>query len=112
MPNKENLKEYAKSQGLDPATEEGKKAMLQKIQDEVNTYKKGGIHYGQFPERWLPAALVICEEPWTEQNHLVNSTMKVVRGKVEKYFAWRIDYAYTEAGKNLFNEKNLKAMEN
>ena len=112
VPNKENLKEYAKSQGLDPATEEGKKAMLQKIQDEVNTYKKGGIHYGQFPERWLPAALVICEEPWTEQNHLVNSTMKVVRGKVEKYFAERIDYAYTEAGKNLFNEKNLKAMEN
>ena len=112
VPNKDALKEYAVSQGLDPKSEEGKKAMLQKIQDEVNTYKKGGIHYGQFPERWLPAALVICDEAWTEQNHLVNSTMKVVRGKVEKYFADRIEYAYTEAGKSLFNEKNMKAMEN
>ncbi len=110
VPNKDALKEYAKSQGLDPASEEGKKAMLQKIQDEVNTYKKGGKHYGQFPERWLPAALVICDEPWTEQNHLVNSTMKVVRGKVEKYFEDRINYAYTEEGKNLFNEKNMAAL--
>ncbi|MBR3648205.1 MAG: AMP-binding protein [Paludibacteraceae bacterium] len=109
VPNKENLKEYAKRQGLDSATAEGKKAMLQKIQDEVNTYKKGGKHFGLFPERWLPAALVICDEPWTEQNHLVNSTMKVVRGKVEKYFADRIAYAYTEEGKNLFNEKNMAA---
>ena len=110
VPNKDALKEYAKSQGLNPASEEGKKAMLQKIQDEVNTYKKGGKHYGQFPERWLPAALVICDEPWTEQNHLVNSTMKVVRGKVEKYFEDRINYAYTEEGKNLFNEKNMAAL--
>jgi len=34
-----------------------------------------------------------------------------VRGKVEKYFSDRIDYAYTEAGKQLFNEKNMAAME-
>ena len=110
VPNKDNLKEFAREQGLDPASDEGKKAMLQKIQDEVNTYKKGGKNFGLFPERWLPAALVICDEPWTEQNHLVNSTMKVVRGKVEKYFADRIDYAYTEEGKSLFNEKNMAAL--
>jgi len=110
VPNKDALKEYVRAEGLDPATEKGKKAMLQKIQDEVNTYKKGGKNFGLFPERWLPAALVICDEPWTEQNHLVNSTMKVVRGKVEKYFADRIDYAYTEEGKSLFNPKNMAAM--
>ena len=111
VPNKDNLKEFVRAKGMDPATKEGKQAMLQKIQDEVNTYKKGGIHYGLFPERWLPAALVICDEPWTEQNRLVNSTMKVVRGKVEKYFEDRINYAYTEEGKNLFNEKNIKALD-
>ena len=49
-------------------------------------------------------------EQFTEQNHLVNSTMKVVRGKVEQYFADRIDYAYTQEGKNLYNEKNMQAV--
>ena len=36
--------------------------------------------------------------------------MKIVRGKVEKYFADRIDYAYTPEGKLLYNEKNLESL--
>ena len=64
-----------------------------------------------FPEKWLPAAVVVCEEPWTEANGLVNSTAKVVRGKVEKYFEKRIEYAYTPEGKQLVNPQNLKALD-
>jgi len=109
VPAKDALKEYAKQQGLDPESEEGRKCMLQKIQDEVDSYKKGGRNYGLFPEAWLPKALAVLDEQFTEQNHMVNSTMKVVRGKVEEYFADRIDYAYTDEGKQLFNEKNMKA---
>ena len=41
---------------------------------------------------------------------MVNSTMKIVRGKVEEFYQDRIDYAYTEEGKNLFNEKNLASL--
>jgi long-chain acyl-CoA synthetase len=83
--------------------------MLDKIQDEVNSYKNGGSRGGIFPEQWLPRALAVLDEQWTEQNHLVNSTMKVVRGKVEQHFADRIEYAYTPEGKDLYNEKNLAA---
>ena len=58
----------------------------------------------------LPAAIVVCEEPWTEQNGLVNSTAKVVRGKVEKHFEKRIEYAYTPEGKQLVNPQNIAAL--
>lgn len=109
VPNKEALQGWAKAQGKDPETVEGKRAMLDKIQDEVNSYKNGGSRGGIFPEQWLPRALAVLDEQWTEQNHLVNSTMKVVRGKVEKHFADRIEYAYTPEGKDLYNEKNLAA---
>lgn len=109
VPNKDMLKEYAQSKGTDPKTDEGKRLMLQKIQDEVNEYRKGGKHYGEFPEQWLPKALAILPEAFTEQNHMVNSTMKIVRGKVEKHYQYRIDYAYTPEGKDLFNAKNLAA---
>ncbi|MGN0235410.1 MAG: AMP-dependent synthetase/ligase [Paludibacteraceae bacterium] len=109
VPNKDTLKEYAQSKGVDPKTDEGKRLMLQKIQDEVNEYRKGGRHYGEFPEQWLPKALAILPDAFTEQNHMVNSTMKIVRGKVEQFYQDRIDYAYTPEGKELFNEKNLQA---
>ncbi|MBR3565223.1 MAG: AMP-binding protein [Paludibacteraceae bacterium] len=111
VPNKDALREFAKSQKLDPKSDEGKKAMLQKIQDEIDAYRKGGKHQGMFPENWLPKAVAVLPEAFTEQNHLVNSTMKIVRGKVEKYFADRIEYAYTAEGKNLFNEKNMAALD-
>ena len=109
VPNKDTLKEHAKSLGLDPATEEGKKAMLQKIQDEVNEYRNGKFA-GMFPEQWLPKAIAVLPEPFTEQNHMVNSTMKIVRGKVEEFYADRIEYAYTPEGKELINEKNMAAL--
>ena len=112
VPNKELCKDWLKKNHpeLDPKSEEGKKAMIQKIWDEMNTYRKGGKHEGVFPEKWLPTTLVICPEPWTEQNGLVNSTVKIVRGKVEKAYADRIEYAYTAEGRNIFNEKNLESI--
>ena len=109
VPNKDTLKEHAKALGLDPATEDGKKAMLQKIQDEVNEYRNGKFA-GMFPEQWLPKAIAVLPEPFTEQNHMVNSTMKIVRGKVEEFYADRIEYAYTPEGKELMNEKNMAAL--
>ena len=109
VPNKEALKEYVKAQAIDPNTEAGKKAMIQKIQDEVNEYKNGK-YAGMFPEQWLPKAIAVLPEAFTEQNHMVNSTMKIVRGKVEEYYADRIEYAYTLEGKELFNEKNIASL--
>ena len=109
VPNKEALKEYVKAQGIDSATEAGKKAMLQKIQDEVNEYRNGKFA-GMFPEQWLPKAIAVLPEAFTEQNHMVNSTMKIVRGKVEEYYADRIEYAYTPEGKELMNDKNMAAL--
>lgn len=109
VPNKDSLKEYAKSKGLDASTLEGKQAMLQKIQDEVNEYRNGK-HANIFPEMCLPKAIAVLPEAFTEQNHLMNSSMKIVRGKVEERYADRIEYAYTTEGKELLNEKNIAAL--
>ena len=102
VPNKDALR---------AAAGDDKEAQLALIQKDIDSYRKGGVHEGMFPEKWLPAAVVVCEEPWTEANGLVNSTAKVVRGKVEKYFEKRIEYAYTPEGKQLVNPQNLKALE-
>ena len=77
---------------------------------EINKYRAGGDHAGEFPERWLPAGLAIVDEAFTEQNGLVNSTMKVVRSKVEEHFRNRLDYLYTPEGKPVENAENLAAL--
>ncbi|MBQ2113111.1 MAG: AMP-binding protein [Bacteroidales bacterium] len=109
-PNKEALKAYAKEQGLDPETKEAKVKMLELLQDEVNMYRKGGRNFGAFPERWLPAAVCVLPEPWTEQNHFLNSSMKVVRGRVEEAYKANMEFAYTPEGKNIVNDVNLASL--
>ena len=109
-PNKEALKAYVKELGLDPETKEAKVKMLEKLQDEVNMYRKGGRLFGAFPERWLPAAVCVLPEPWTEQNHFLNSSMKVVRGRVEEAYKANMEFAYTPEGKNIVNDMNMASL--
>ena len=111
VPNKDNLAEFVKAQGLDPKSREGREAMLLKIQAEIDTYKTGGPHESLFPDRWLPTAVVICDEAFSIANGMMNSTMKMVRRKVEEHYAARMDFAYTTEGRPIVNEQNLKALE-
>ena len=109
VPNKEALKEWVNGKGIESTSYEGKVEMLQKIQEEVNEYRNGK-YSNMFPEQWLPKAIAVLPEPFTEQNKMINSTMKIVRGKVEEYYAERIDYAYTLEGKELLNPRNVEAL--
>ena len=109
-PNKEALRAYAKELGLDPKSEDAKVKMLEKLQEEVDMYRPGGRNNGMFPERWLPAAVCVLPEPWTEQNHFLNSSMKVVRGRIEEAYKEHMEYAYTPEGKNIVNSKNLASL--
>ena len=111
VPNKDNLAEFVKAQGLDPKSREGREAMLLKIQAEIDTYKTGGPHESLFPDRWLPTAVVICDEAFSIANGMMNSTMKMVRRKVEEHYAARMEFAYTPEGRPIVNEQNLKALE-
>ena len=77
---------------------------------EIDKYRAGGVFAGEFPERWLPAGLAIVDEAFTEQNGLVNSTMKIVRSKVEERFRERLEYLYSPDGKQVENSENLKAL--
>ena len=110
--NKETLKAYVKHKNphLSWESKEAKEMALNKLQRELNEYKKGGRHEGQFPERWLPAAIGVIGEPFTEQNGLVNSTMKVIRGKVEERYADRLEGLYSPAAKEISNPENIAAL--
>ena len=110
VPNKEALKRYLAHLNLNLDTEEGRKAAVKKLESELAKYRKGGEFEGMFPERWLPTTFAVLAEPFTEQNQMINSTMKMVRGKIEKAYAARIDYMYTAEGKQTQNQQNIDAL--
>lgn len=110
--NKEALKRYVsrKKPQLSWDTTEAKELALTKLQREINEYRKGGKFEGVFPERWLPAAVAVLGEPFTEQNGLVNSTMKIMRSKVEERYAARIESLYASGAKEIINPENVAAL--
>lgn len=109
-PNYEAISATLRHQNINFDTENGKIEALKLIESDLNHFKKGGRFEGEFPERWLPRAVAVLEEGFTEQNKMMNSTMKIVRGRVTEHYKDRIEYLYRGEGKQIANEINLKAM--
>ncbi|MDR1610228.1 MAG: AMP-binding protein [Candidatus Symbiothrix sp.] len=112
VPDKEQLKRYVKETKPDADwdSHEAKELALYKIQDIINQYKTGGIYAGEYPDRWLPTAIAVLPEAFTEQNQLLNSSLKMVRSKIEAHYKDRLEYLYKPEGKNIVNPLNLESL--
>jgi long-chain acyl-CoA synthetase len=76
------------------------------LDGEIAKYRDGGLWAGRFPSRWLPSAVAVLGEGFTEQNHLMNSTMKMVRSRIVDFYRNRIDDLFTAEGKEIDNPQN------
>ena len=90
VPNQDAVLAYLSHHGLTAGSAEAKAAVARLLEKEIDAYRAGGKHAGTFPERWLPARVGVLDEPFTEQNGLVNSTMKIVRGRIEARYKDRL----------------------
>jgi long-chain acyl-CoA synthetase len=111
VPNQHALKIYLEEKNLTADSDEGKRAVITLIESEVNEYRTNGKYGSMFPQRWLPVAIGILQESLTEDNGLMNSTLKVVRGKVMDRYQELIDYLYTPDAKAVTNERNIEEVE-
>jgi long-chain acyl-CoA synthetase len=110
VPNMAAINHELEKRGLKPGSDEALTEALKLLQQEVDAYKAGGKFAGMFPERWLPATIAVLPEAFTEQNHLLNSTLKMVRGKITEYFSDELNFLYTPEAKNIVNQKNIDAL--
>jgi long-chain acyl-CoA synthetase len=86
-------------------------AALKLIESEILEYRTGKKHGEMFPQRWLPAAIGILPEGFTEDNQMLNSTMKMVRGKITDRYNDLIRYLYTPEAKNICHSRNTDILE-
>jgi long-chain acyl-CoA synthetase len=110
VPNIVAINRELDQRGIQPGSVEGNRATVEIIQSEIDAYKHGGKFAGSFPERWLPAHWIVVPESFNEQNHLMNSTMKIVRGKIVEFYAGELQFLFTPEAKNIYNESNMKAV--
>lgn len=106
VPNKEAVLKWLKDNGMNHKNVDGQDAALKMLEGEINKFKSGGAFAGQFPDRWIPTAAAVLGEAFTEENKFLNSTLKMVRGKITEFYKNRIDYLYTPEGKEICNHQN------
>ena len=82
FPSREAVKGSLAENHIDPSSTEGIDAALKLIETELLEYRTNGKYGDMFPQRWLPAAIGILKEGFTEENRMMNSTLKMVRGTI------------------------------
>lgn len=110
VPNKESIKRYLRDKKIEILSNEAVESALKLIEHEVTEYRTGRKYEKMFPQRWLPASLAILDQPFSEENHMLNSTLKLVRNKVVEYYRDRIQYLYTPEAKEVLNMQNKDAV--
>ena len=112
VPNKEAIKRYLIANKIDITDEKAVDEALKILQKEIDEYRKDGKYETMFPQRWLPSAISILTDGFTEDNKMLNSTLKMVRDKITESHQNKIDYLYTPDAKNIMNDKNKTDVKN
>ncbi len=110
VPNKETITRWLDKENLSPETEEAQIAALKMIESEINEYRIGRKFEKMFPQRWLPPAIGILKEGFTEDNKMMNSTLKMVRPKIIETYQDLIDFLYKPEAKDITNDRNMEAI--
>ena len=112
FPNAENIEEKLKETNHTIHTKEGQKVALKLIQKEIDLYTMDGERAEMFPQRWLPKAIGVLSEGFTEKNKFMNGSMKVRRYKVINFYRNRIDYLYSDDYHSIVNDMNRSNIDN
>ncbi len=123
FPNKEALKRklaeqsggkgasFGQGDDSDETTGQLVDQALEIIKAEIDQYRDGGPLGNHFPDRWLPSAVGILPEGFTEENKMMNSTMKIVRGRITDTYEELLEYLYLPEGRDIKNRRNRQVME-
>ena len=82
------------------------RGLLKSLEATLRSYEK--VAKESIPSQWIPTYFAIIEKPFSEEDGLVNSTMKLVRYKIIEAYRGRIDQMYESEQIN--ERKNLEAL--
>ncbi|MFO7729610.1 MAG: AMP-binding protein [Spirochaetia bacterium] len=105
VPELQNVKELLQKNGLSDPDQ-----LLHELNKALFAFQQEPNYKNLFPSVWLPATFQILTEAFTEENQMINSTMKMVRYKIIQVHWDALEYMYTEEGKHFLNPRNRAAV--
>lgn len=81
--------------------------LMKDIMKSFFSFKYEKEYANKFPEKWTPSAFRIVPEPFSEENKMINSTMKMVRFKITETYQDLIEDMYTYEGNKIVNPQNM-----
>lgn len=86
--------------------------ILKKIKESFYSFQDTQTYGNIFPSKWIPSIFRIIEEPFSEKNKMINSTLKMVRPKILETYEQEIEDMYSKDGASIYCQKNIKAIKN
>ena len=101
--NEENVKNFIKEKRLSTPED-----TLKALHESIYSFKN--VIEDTIPSQWIPATMEIIPKAFSEEDKLINSTMKLVRYKVTEFYQTRIDEMYRD--NDFFNGRNTSYVKN
>ncbi|MEN8138117.1 MAG: AMP-binding protein [Bacteroidota bacterium] len=101
-----NVKSYMANNGVEDAH-----ALYSMIEREVKSFKQDPVYKAKFPNKWMPSLFIIAPEIFSEDNKMVNSTLKMVRYKIEEAYEVDINDMYKPSGLEFTRIKNVSTLD-
>lgn len=100
-----DVEELIQQRGLDRCEQ-----LLYELNSALFAFQQDPNYRDLFPKVWLPATFQVLTEAFSEENQMVNSTMKMVRYKIIQSHTETLEYMYTDEGKSFINPRNIQAV--
>ena len=101
--NHQNVTQYIKKGNINSYEK-----LIQKITEELILFNQQIEFKDKFPKKWIPSSFQILEEEFSEDNKMINSTLKMVRHKITETYQNRLDLMYGSDAQKLALEENIK----
>lgn len=99
--NTEKIKKFIRENNITSSDE-----VMKAIRQSFYQFLENEAYKNQFPEVWIPKTFTIVAEPFSEQNNMINSTMKMVRHKVFEAYQTSISLLFTAEGSDPVHANN------
>jgi len=103
--NKIHISEWVKNVKIKSSEE-----ILDKIRKEMLLFNDQPEFKGKFPNKWIPSNFQILEEEFSEENKMINSTLKMVRHRITETYQDRLDVMYGTNAQKKALEANLNVI--
>jgi long-chain acyl-CoA synthetase len=80
--------------------------LMKEIKNSFYQFKYEKDYVNKFPEKWIPSVFSIVEEPFSEENKMINSTLKMVRFKIIEAYQQNINEMYNNGRTTSVSPKN------